>query len=279
MKILFHDIPDSANWTTIKKINKGWSNDEKFYVKTNSGEQYLLRISDGNCLVEEASKYSALEQLNTKDILVAQIITSGKCNNGNSTYRLFEWIEGKEMLERLDQLTDLALYNYGVQSGLILRKIHEVNSPSNWIDWSKYYKEKIKKKIGAYQNCGVRLNKADKILQYIEDHVSLIENRPQSFHHGDYQIGNMIITSQNELAIIDFNRLDFGDPWEEFNRISWTASRSAWMASGQINGYFSEQASTKFFKLMALYIGVNQIGAIPWAIPFGETTVYATFIS
>jgi len=29
----------------------------------------------------------------------------------------------------------------------------------------------------------------------------------------------MVIAADNGLFIIDFNRFDFGDPWEEFNRI------------------------------------------------------------
>lgn len=47
----------------------------------------------------------------------------------------------------------------------------------------------------------------------------LLNGRTQSYQHGDYHVGNMIISPDNALSIIDFNRSDFGDPWEEFNRI------------------------------------------------------------
>ena len=50
----------------------------------------------------------------------------------------------------------------------------------------------------------------------------MLANRPQSFQHGDYHIGNMMIEN-NKIVIIDFDRYDFGDPWEEFNRIVWCA--------------------------------------------------------
>jgi aminoglycoside phosphotransferase (APT) family kinase protein len=98
----------------------------------------------------------------------------------------------------------------------------------------------------------------------------LINERPQSFHHGDYHLGNMLLTPDKKLGVIDFNRLDFGDPWEEFNRVPWSASKSIWFASGQINGYFSNEVPKGFFELMALYIGVNLIGSIPCAIPYGD---------
>ena len=75
------------------------------------------------------------------------------------------------------------------------------------------------------------------------------------------------------MGIIDFNRLDYGDPWEEFNRITWDASLSGVFASGRINGYFNNDVPDLFFRLMALYIASNQLSSIHWAIPFGQEEV------
>jgi len=36
----------------------------------------------------------------------------------------------------------------------------------------------------------------------------------------------------DELKIIDFDRCDFGDPGEEFNRIVWSAAASPFFATG-----------------------------------------------
>ena len=66
---------------------------------------------------------------------------------------------------------------------------------------------------------GIKFDGDNKIIDYIENNRYLLSGRPQCFHHGDYHVGNMIISPDNELSIIDFNRWDFGDPWEEFNRI------------------------------------------------------------
>jgi len=154
-----------------------------------------------------------------------------------------------------------------------LKEIHQVNCPPNQSSWNVHFNKKIERKIKAYNNCGVSIKNADKILTYIEKYKLLIHDRLQCFHHGDYHIGNMLITPKNALAVIDFNRLDFGDPWEEFNRIIWSAAESPLFASGQINGYFDNEIPTYFFKLMALYIGVNQLGAIPWAVPYGEAQI------
>lgn len=73
-----------------------------------------------------------------------------------------------------------------------------------------------------------------------------------------------------ELFIIDFDRFDFGDPWEEFNRIVWCVQASPYFATGMVNGYFDGQVPLDFWKLLAFYIASNTLSSIPWSIPFGE---------
>lgn len=76
-----------------------------------------------------------------------------------------------------------------------------------------------------------------------------------------------------KVVIIDFDRYDFGDPWEEFNRIVWTVQASPLFASGMVNGYFDDDVPTDFWKLLAFYISSNMLSSLPWAIPFGEDEV------
>lgn len=63
-------------------------------------------------------------------------------------------------------------------------------------------------------------------------HRHLFKGRPRTYQHGDYHIGNMMIGDDKQLYIIDFNRNDFGDPWEEFNRIVWCAPNTPLFATG-----------------------------------------------
>ena len=70
-----------------------------------------------------------------------------------------------------------------------------------------------------------------------------------------------------------FDRYDFGDPWEEFNRIVWCAQSSPVFASGIVNGYFDNEVPIEFWKLLALYISSNTLSSIPWAIPYGDQEV------
>ena len=43
---MFENIKGYENWESVEKLSKGWSDDEKYVVKTRAGETLLLRISD-----------------------------------------------------------------------------------------------------------------------------------------------------------------------------------------------------------------------------------------
>ena len=108
---------------------------------------------------------------------------------------------------------------------------------------------------------------------YINENRYLLDGRPQVYQHGDYHIGNMMIDHSGKLYIIDFNRNDFGDPWEEFNRIVWCAQKSFLFASGMVDGYFDGNVPFDFWRLLALYISSNTLSSVYWAIPYGEAEV------
>ena len=76
-----------------------------------------------------------------------------------------------------------------------------------------------------------------------------------------------------QLHVIDFDRSDYGDPWEEFNRIVWCAQKSPLFASGMVNGYFDDDVPMAFWRLLALYIASNTLSSVYWAIPFGQDEV------
>lgn len=73
-----------------------------------------------------------------------------------------------------------------------------------------------------------------------------------------------MIGKDGKIYVIDFDRFDLGDPWEEFNRIVWSAQVSPSFASGMIDGYFDDKVSDLFWKLLAIYILCNIVGALPY---------------
>lgn len=273
MTSFYYDIPGASTWEVVEQVHKGWSKDKKYYIRTFDGQELLLRTSEISQYNKKKREYEAILLLEDTDILMSRPLQFGICNGGQTVYSLLTWIEGEDAEDIIPTLSAEEQYQLGVTSGQYLRSIHQIQAGKDQVPWADYYNRKIDKYITNYHACGIHLKGADKVIQFVEEHRHLLEERPQTLQHGDFHIGNMIITNSRKLGIIDFNRFDYGDPWEEFNRITFCAHLSGEFASGRIHGYFNDNVPEMFFRLMAVYIASNQISSISWAVPFGEEEV------
>lgn len=245
---------------TFKYLDKGWSQDLKFIAESDS--KYLVRLTYS----EKSMSYDLLEQLSEK-LLVSKPVAYIE---GRYFIEVYEWLEGKDIEYEIDRLPSQKQYTLGLEAGKVLKAIHDIEGPE--MDWYEKYSMKIERVIDKYRHCHVQMEKDEQLIQYLRDNTILLKGRPITFQHGDYHIGNMILTPDDRLGVIDFNRSSFGDPWEEFDRLTFTWQRSPFFTIGQLHGYFDD-VSDIFFRIMALYHALNAISGIQWAIPYGEADV------
>lgn len=268
------EIPELANnITEIMTITQGWSPDKKFKIKVDSGQTYLLRISSADEKERKQLEYDSMQLLSELNETISKPIVIGDLPSSNEIYTLLTWIDGEDALKVISELTENEQYRLGFKAGYILKKIHSRSTKELTTSWSELYNKKLDQSIENYKNCAYRFNYDEIVLDFIEGHRRFLIGRPITIQHGDFHLGNMVISDDNEIGIIDFNRLDYGDPWEEFDRMIWTYKVSDHFATGQINGYFNNEPPDDFFQLMALYTARGLLSSIPWAIPFGESEV------
>ena len=249
-------------------IDKGWSGDQKYCAVTADGEKYLLRISSIDRLERKRREYEKMREVAQLGIPMCLPVEFGTCDEG--AYSIQSWIDGEDAEEAIMAMDADVQYRYGLDAGRILAKIHTIPAPENVPDWETQFNAKIDRKIAMYENCELKYESGgEAFLQYIAENRHLLHGRPQGYQHGDYHIGNMMIDRNGVLTIIDFDRDDFGDPWEEFNRIVWCAQAAPAFASGMVDGYFDAEIPMEFWKLLALYICSNTLSSLPWAISFG----------
>jgi len=263
----------NRTYKVVKEIKKGWSSDKKYFIQTIDNQKLLMRVSDIELLEAREIEFEYMKKLFNFGIPMSKPLQFGICKDSQHVYTLLSWIDGEDAEIILPKLTTEEQYNLGYNAGNLLRKIHSISAPTDCEDWNIRYNRKIDNKINNYNNCNIKIPNGDKIIEYIIANRHLLEIRPQTFQHGDFHIGNLILSNNNQVYVIDFNRSDFGDPWEEFNRIPFCARKSPAFAKGRIDGYFDNNVTDDFFKLMTLYICVNTISSIPWAIPHGEKEV------
>lgn len=254
-----------------EEIHKGWSEDRKYCVTDENGNRFLLRVSPAELLDRKKAEFALMEQVAALEVPMCKPLDFGTCGEG--VYSLQSWVDGVDLESVLPGFSEDAQYRYGMEAGRILKTIHTIPAPPDQPDWEARFNRKIDRKIQKYLECPLHYENGEAFLEYIQENRHLLKDRPQVYQHGDYHVGNMMLDQENKLQIIDFNRSDFGDPWEEFNRIVWCAQASPRFASGMVDGYFDGAISMTFWRLLALYIASNTLSSIYWAIPFGQQEI------
>jgi aminoglycoside phosphotransferase (APT) family kinase protein len=259
------------SFVSREPIHKGWSSDRKFCVTDANQIRYLLRISDPAQYEEKQMEFQMMERLAGLGVPMCRPIAFGLSEEG--VYSVQSWIDGVDLESRIESLSLQKQHCYGLEAGRILKRIHSIPAPEGWEDWEPRFNRKIDRKIRQYSECPIQYEGGEAFLETIRENRHLLKGRPQVYQHGDYHIGNIMLDSAGELQVIDFNRSDFGDPWEEFNRIVWCAQKSPLFASGMVDGYFDGSVPAEFWPLLALYISSNTLASVGWAIPFGQDQV------
>ena len=257
-----------TDFTEVVKIEKGWSHEEKYKVTDTDGKNFLLRITPIEQYERKKAEFENMQMVAALGIPMCQPIEFGTCEEG--VYSLQSWIDGRDAEEAIAEYSDEEVYRYGYEAGEILRKIHSIEVPEGLGDCETFFNQKMNRKIENYRNCPLQYENGEAFITYIEANRHLLKNRPMGYQHGDYHIGNLMIDKDGKLVVIDFNRNEYGDPWEEFNRIVWCAQAAPLFATGMVDGYFNGEVPMEFWNLLALYISSNTLSSLPWAIPFGE---------
>ena len=253
---------------TKEEIQKGWSGEKKYRITDENGTPYLLRVANSSQKTKKEAEFRLMQRVAALGIPMCEPLEFGEDEEG--VWSIQRWIDGKDMEEVITALPDARQYAYGLEAGVYLKQIHSFPAPANQEPWEPRFNRKMDYKIQKYTECPLKYEGGEAFLTYIAENRHLLAGRPQTFQHGDYHIGNMMLDRNRNLQIIDFNRFDFGDPWEEFNRIVWCAQKSPLFATGMVDGYFDGDVPMEFWRLLALYIASNTLSSLYWAIPFGE---------
>ena len=258
------------NFRTLTPIYAGWSGDKKYCAVDANGQKYFYRVAPPEKAEKAKKSFELQKKMHALGVPMCTPLACGDLIDG--FYTLQSWVDGENAEETVPKLPQKEQYALGYESGEILKIIHSIPAPSDAPDWETRFNAKMDRKIRNYNECPVKVEGGERFIDYIEHNRALLRSRPQFFQHGDYHIGNMMI-ARGHLVIIDFDRFDYGDPWEEFNRIVWCAQKAPRFASGMVDGYFDGSVPPEFWRLLALYISSNTLSSIPWAVPFGADEI------
>lgn len=270
---MYFNIESSVNWESIDIISKGWSSDKKYLVKTKLGEHLLLRISDIERYDVKKKEYEIVTKYSRLGIKMSMPIEFGTCNEGKNVYMLLTWMEGKDLEEILSDLPEEKQYQLGRESGMILKKIHSIQVEEEDIP-AETKKPKKLLQLSRYEESQVRIPGDEIAIKYVKDNIDQIWRKRPVYLHGDFHPGNLIYLNDGTIGVIDFNRWEVGDPYEEFYKLeSFGTEHSIPYCIGEIDAYFEDDVPDEFWVTLAVYVAHASLHSIKWAEKFGQKEI------
>ena len=165
-------------------ISKGYSEEIKYKVKAD--KNYFLKISPLSFAKKKDLELKYISDLE-KVIKFPNLIEIKY--ESDSILSLYEWINGVDFREYVTQLTDKELYQFGIQAGEFLKKIHSISIEEYSYNWEEYYIKKSMKKIDSFRKVNIKFLKL-KLLLIILLLIS-IYYRIDQFHYvtGIFMLG------------------------------------------------------------------------------------------
>ena len=258
---------------TSEPVNKGWSNDRKYKVVTEEGETLLLRLSDAVEYEAKKREFEIIQKYAGLGFPMSQPVEFGRTEDGSRVYMLLSWVEGMDLEQVLPVLPEVQQYQLGRKAGTILKRIHSLPlEPDDKPAATK--KEKKLRQLSMYEQSALRINGDERAVRFVRENIDYIWREAPVYQHGDYHPGNLIYTPEGRIGVIDFNRWEVGDPYEEFYKLeSFGRELSIPYCIGQIDAYFEDHVPEDFWKALAVYVAQASLYSIKWAEPFGQEEI------
>ncbi|WP_226530647.1 aminoglycoside phosphotransferase family protein [Metabacillus niabensis] len=267
LESLTKQIPLISNCKEIVQITKGFSFDEKFLIHTHDdNKKLLLRLFDLEDFESKKKEYSILAIMKDYNVICSEPISIGVLKNRG--YLITSYLDGKDAEEEIPKYSYQEQYNIGVEAAKELKKMHQYPAPDNESSWYIRKVKKHKNYMEAYLKCGIKVKNDQKIMNFIEENIHLMKDRPNLFQHDDFTLGNIIVNNKEFAGIIDFGRYDWGDPIHEFLKIGiFSREVSIPFSIGQIRGYFNNNdPNENFWRLYSLYLAMCVFSTIIWTL-------------
>ncbi len=225
-----------------------------------------LRISAPERYAAKKKECEIIEKFSSLGFPISEPVGFGRCAAG--TYMLLTWVEGDDLEKVLPTLPKEEQYRLGREAGGILRRIH--------CRWTRRMPEETKKErklrqLERYEASDVRIPGDEDTIAFVRENIDAIWTQPPVYLHGDFHPGNLVYRRDGSLGVIDFNRWEVGDPYEEFYKLEcFGVEASAAYCAGQIDAYFAGNVPEKFLEgAFAVYSAHAALFSIVWAKPFG----------
>lgn len=249
-------------------IHKGFSSDKKFVVD----DRYLIRLFRSEGKEERHKEFQTIKKLANYSEFVPKAVEFDTIPESDYAYMVLTYLPGVDGEIALNQLTEIEQYAIGVKGGKELKKLHELKAPPTVASWYKQKKMKSDDYLNKLTDIPVKAEIVNMLTTYIHANEHLMKQRPNTFQHDDFHPANLLINDRNFSGIIDFQRIDWGDPLHDLTKTGFFTVRiSIPFSKGIIDGYFlPNKPSAEFWQLYSLYGAMHVVSSLVWGFRLGE---------
>ncbi|EAE6297564.1 phosphotransferase family protein [Listeria monocytogenes] len=248
------------NAKVISEIKKGFSIDKKYQVD----ETYLVRVFPIDLLQERKQEFKIIQALNSQTPFVPKAYDFGFIEREG--YMIISYLQGEDAESGMTHLSHSEQFKAGFSAGEILREVHKIPLDIPKMNWLDFQTAKFKRKVEELKELEITASFLTETEQFVYENLARLKNRPVCLQHGDFHPANIILKNNKFVGLIDFNRLEFGDPLFDLAKIGFfTTEVSIPFARGNILGYIDKEEVTDFWNLYALYTAMQITSAVNWA--------------
>lgn len=255
-------ISHLSNAKEIVELKKGYSNDQKYVID----QKYLLRIFPMEEAAKRQNEFISLNRLYELSKYVPKGLEFGDIDDLQKAYMVLTFLPGIDAEEGLSKLTEVQQYAAGVSAGSELKKLHTLSAPLDQPVWEHVKVEKINNYMLEFKELDIDQNIMEFLQMYIESNLYLMKDRPNKFQHDDFHPSNLLLHNNSFSGIIDFQRMDWGDPIHDLQKLGFFSKQvSIEFTKGILDGYHDGQfIEDTFWKLYSFYSAVHIVSALVW---------------
>ena len=191
-----------------------------------AGDAYLME--DGRAIIigKREDSFSTYQSLFDKMQIVDGKISTIKypqiyqliepCEDFPYGAMIEEYISGKELREKVGDLTTSQKRDVGATLSGFLKQLHAIQSDGNKEEEIKINLAKYERSLGIIKDY-LALDIYQKLVEIKADYKHMIENKDFCITHGDLNAGNIMIGEDGKMSgIIDFGNMEYYIPEIEF---------------------------------------------------------------
>ncbi|MCA1321642.1 aminoglycoside phosphotransferase family protein [Bacillus tianshenii] len=255
------------NAKSIVELKKGFSFDKKYIIDN----EYLLRLFPIEDVNKRRIEYDTIHALSAYSDYVPAGVEFNTLEELDKAYMILTYLPGEDAEVAMKGLTEKEQYYAGFDAGRELKKLHELKAQADYEPWHNLKKKKSDKYIEELKKIDIDESLKGLLESYILKNEHLMKERPNRFQHDDFHPSNLVIQNKAFAGIIDFQRMDWGDPIHDLQKLGFFSKRvSVPFTKGVVDGYHEDGVVTReFWELYSLYSAMHVVSAIVWGKKMG----------